>query len=108
MSMIKTLLLIAPLALAGVALTLRVEGGVCRQVRMAAFGVNPTAVRLPAGEAALEGQAPGAAAFARAAAAAAEALDEPMSCIHAPGEYRRHLVKTLAERCLVEAAGRAR
>jgi len=96
------------LALAGVALSLRIEGGVCRQVRMAAFGVNPTAVRLPAGEAALEGQAPDAAAFARAAAAAAAALEEPMSCIHAPGEYRRHLVKTLAERCLVEAAGRAR
>jgi CO/xanthine dehydrogenase FAD-binding subunit len=95
------------LALAGVAVTLRLEGGICRQVRMAAFGVNPTAVRLSAGEAALEGQPLGADAFARAAAAAAKALDEPMSCIHAPGEYRRHLVKTLAERCLVEAAGRA-
>jgi carbon-monoxide dehydrogenase medium subunit len=96
------------LALAGVAVTLRLDGGLCRQVRMAAFGVNPTAVRLSAGEAALEGQPHGADAFARAASAAAEALDEPMSCIHAPGEYRRHLVKTLAERCLVEAAGRAR
>ncbi|MBL0123037.1 MAG: FAD binding domain-containing protein [Betaproteobacteria bacterium] len=95
------------LALAGVALTLRLDKGLCHQVRMAAFGVNPTAVRLSAGEAALEGQAPSTAAFARAAAAAADALDEPMSCIHAPGEYRRHLVKTLAERCLVEAAGRA-
>lgn len=96
------------LALAGVALSLRLEGGVCRQVRMAAFGVNPTAVRLTAGEAALDGQAPGPAAFTRAATAAAEALEEPMSCIHASSEYRRHMVKTLTERCLVEAAGRAR
>lgn len=96
------------LALAGVALTLRIENGTCRQVRIAAFGINPTAIRLPAGEAALEGQPPDAAAFARAAAAAAEALEDPMSCIHAPGEYRRHLVKTLTERCLVEASSRAR
>ncbi len=96
------------LALAGVALTMRLADGVCRDVRMAAFGVNPTAVRLTAGEEALNGQAPGPAAFARAAAAAADALEEPMSCIHATSDYRRQLVKTLAERSLIEAAGRAR
>lgn len=95
------------LALAGIAMTLRLAGGVCHDVRMAAFGVNPTAVRLTAGEEALNGQAPGPAAFARAASAAAEALEDPMSCIHASSEYRRHLVKTLAERCLIQAAGRA-
>ena len=95
------------LALAGVALTLQREGGVCRKVRMAAFGVNATAVRLPAGEAALEGQPPTTANFARAAAAAAEALEEPMSCIHASSEHRRHMVKTLIERCLAKAAERA-
>ncbi len=95
-------------ALAGVALTLRVEGGVCRNVRMAAFGVGSVPVRLHAGEQALDGQPPGPAAFVRAAAAAAAALEKPMSCIHASSEYRRHLVKTLAARCLAEAADRAR
>lgn len=96
------------LALAGVVLTLRLEGGVCRQVRMAAFGVNATAVRMPAGEADLDGQPPTPAAFARAAAAAAAALEEPMSCLHASSEHRRHMVKTLIERCLVKAAERAK
>lgn len=95
------------LALAGVAVTLRLGGGVCRETRMAAFGVNPTAVRLTAGEDALNGQPPDPAVFARAAAAAANALHEPMSCIHASSEYRRHLVKTLAERCLAQAVERA-
>lgn len=95
------------LALAGVALTLQVAGGVCRQVRMAAFGVNATAVRLSAGEAQLEGQRPTPAAFALAGSAAAAALEEPMSCIHASSEQRRHMVKALVERCLAQAAARA-
>lgn len=95
------------LALAGVALTLRLEGGLCRQVRMAAFGVNPTAVRLGAGEAVLEGQAPTAAAFQHAAEAGAAALAEPMSCIHATSEHRRHMVKALTGRCLAKAVERA-
>lgn len=94
------------LALAGVALTLQIESGICRNVRMAAFGVNATAVRLGAGEKALEGQAPSAAAFARAGEAAAAALEDPMTCIHATSEHRRHMVKTLVERCLVKAAAR--
>lgn len=95
------------LALAGVAVTLRVTDGVCRETRMAAFGVTATAVRLSAGEEAANGQPPEPAVLARAAAAAAEALEEPMSCTHASGKYRRHLVKTLAERCLVQAVARA-
>lgn len=95
------------LALAGVAVMLRLVDGVCRDARMAAFGVNPTAVRLRAGEEAIDGQPPGRAVLAAAAAAAARGLEEPMTCSHASGEYRRHLVKTLAERCLGEAIERA-
>ncbi|MGD9598454.1 MAG: xanthine dehydrogenase family protein subunit M [Steroidobacteraceae bacterium] len=95
------------LALAGVAVTLRLDRGVCRETRMAAFGVNPTAVRLGAGEDAANGRRPDPAVLAHAAAAAADALDEPMNCVHASGAYRRHLVKTLAERCLAQAARRA-
>ncbi len=95
------------LALAGVCLTLKKAGGVCTEVKIAAFGINPTAVRLTAAEDALQGQAPTAENFARAAAAGAAALDEPMSCIHASAEYRRQLVQTLTERCLAEANTRA-
>lgn len=91
------------LALAGVALTLRKEGGVCRDVRIVGFGINPTAVRLTAAEQALEGQAPTTENFARAAAAGAAGLDEPMSCIHASADYRRELIRTKVERCLAGA-----
>lgn len=95
------------LALAGVAATLRLKNGVCHDTRMAAFGVNPATVRLSAGEEAANGQPPDPSVLARAAAAAADALDEPMTCSHASSEYRRHLVKTLAERCLAQAVERA-
>ena len=95
------------LALAGVALTLNVEGGLCRDVRIAAFGVEATAVRLTAAEQLLEGQPAQAAQFEQAGKAAAAELDEPMSCIHASSAYRRHLVGVLTTRALGEAAARA-
>lgn len=96
------------LALAGVALTLRLEAGRCADARIAAFGVDATAVRLREAEEALRGAVPNAESFARAGAIAAASLAEPMSCIHASAEYRRHLVGTLSERALAEAAARAR
>lgn len=95
------------LALAGVAVTLKVTGGVCAEARLAAFGVNATAVRLTAAEDFLAGKRSGRSVFQQAAALAAEGIDEPMSCVHASADYRRHLVRVLAERCLNEAAGRA-
>ncbi len=94
------------LAMAGVALTLRVVQGICRDVRIAGFGINPTAVRLTAAEQALEGQAPTAENFARAAAEGAAKLEEPMSCIHASADYRRQLIRTKVERCLAQAITR--
>lgn len=94
------------LALAGVALTLNVEGGLCRDVRIAAFGVEATAVRLTAAERLLEGQPAQAAQFEQAGKAGAAQLDDPMSCIHASSAYRRHLVGVLTTRALGEAAAR--
>jgi len=94
-------------ALAGVAVTLRRANGLCADVRISAFGVSATAVRFPAAEAMLRGQAPSPELFARAAAAARESLDEPMNDIHASADYRRQLVKVLTGRCLAEAASRA-
>lgn len=95
------------LALAGVALTLNVDGGLCRDVRIAAFGVEATAVRLTAAEQLLEGQPAQAAQFEQAGKAGAAQLDDPMSCIHASSAYRRHLVGVLTTRALGEAAARA-
>ncbi|MBP9219090.1 MAG: xanthine dehydrogenase family protein subunit M [Sterolibacterium sp.] len=95
------------LALAGVCLTLTKAAGVIGAVKIAAFGVNPTAVRLTAAEDALRGQPATAENFAHAAAAGAAALDEPMSCIHASADFRRALVQALTERCLADAAARA-
>ena len=87
--------------------TLRKAKGVCDHVRIAAFGVNPTAVRLAAAEAALQGQAPTAENFARAAVLGAESLEEPIGDVHATPDYRRQLVKVFTGRCLAEAATRA-
>jgi CO/xanthine dehydrogenase FAD-binding subunit len=95
------------LALAGVATTLRLARGKCVEARLAAFGVGPTAVRLAAAEHSLLGQVADSAAFSRAAAAAAAALDEPTACVHASAEYRRHLVGVLVKRTLEEACSRA-
>lgn len=94
------------LALAGVALTLNVNGGLCRDVRIAAFGVEATAVRLTAAEQLLEGQPAQAAQFEQAGKAGAAQLDDPMSCIHASSAYRRHLIGVLTTRALGEAAAR--
>ena len=94
------------LALAGVAATLCVAGGTVAEARLVAFGVSGTPVRLAAAESHLRGRRPEAASFAEAAVLAAAGLDEPMSCVHASADYRRHLVKVYTERCLVEAAGR--
>lgn len=94
------------LALAGVALAFDIQAGLCRDVRIAAFGVEATAVRLTAAEQMLEGRPAQPIAFEDAGKIAAAALDDPMSCIHASSDYRRHLVGVLTARALGEAAAR--
>jgi len=94
------------LALAGVALTLELRDGRCHDARIAAFGVQATALRLGAVEQMLEGRPAQAASFEEAGRAAAAALDEPMSCVHASSAYRRHLIGTLTERALAQAVAR--
>ena len=95
------------LALAGVVATLRRVKGLCEDVRICAFGVNATAVRLPEAEAALQGRPPTTESFARAATLAGESVQEPLGDVHASPDYRRQLVKVLTGRCLAEAAARA-
>jgi carbon-monoxide dehydrogenase medium subunit len=92
-------------AIAGVACTLRVDGGAVAEARIALSGMDQTPVRATAGEAALVGQAPSAELWAAAAAAAVADL-RPPSDLHGTREYRRHLAGVLIRRALVEAYDR--
>jgi aerobic carbon-monoxide dehydrogenase medium subunit len=93
-------------ALAGAAALLDVGAdNVVRRAALALFGVAEQPMRVDAAEAALTGKAIDSTAIQTAAAAAW--LIEPISDIHAGGEYRRHLAQVLSARALVEAARRA-
>lgn len=93
-------------ALAGAAALLDVgAGNVVRRAALALCGVAATPIRVEAAEARLTGQ-PLDAALIRSAAAAAWLVD-PVSDIHAGGDYRRHLAQVLSVRALTDAARRA-
>ncbi len=93
-------------ALAGAAALLDVGADhVVRRAALALFGVAEQPVRVDAAEAALTGRAVDATAIQTAAAAAW--LIEPISDIHAGGDYRRHLAQVLSARALADAARRA-
>jgi carbon-monoxide dehydrogenase medium subunit len=81
----------------------RLEGGSIVEPRVAIGGTEPHARRLFEAEAQLNGQMPSKAAFARAAKAAALAID-PMEDINNTAGYRRKLVHTLLQRALETAA----
>jgi aerobic carbon-monoxide dehydrogenase medium subunit len=93
-------------AIAGAAALLDVGAdNVVRRVALTLFGVTASPLRVEAAEARLTGQPLDADAI-RAAAAVAW-LIEPISDIHAGGEYRRHLAQVLSLRALNDAARRA-
>jgi carbon-monoxide dehydrogenase medium subunit len=93
-------------ALAGAAALLDIgAGGMVRRAALSLFGVAERPVRVDAAEAALLGKVIDAGAIKSAAAAAW--LVEPISDIHASGDYRRHLAQVLSARALVDAARRA-
>lgn len=96
-------------ALAGVAVTLQVDGEQrCTTVRMVFMGVGDGPVRALSAEQALVGQAINEAAI-RAAAEMAAARDiDPPNDIHASADYRRHLARVLATRALYTAAARTK
>ena len=92
-------------ALAGAAALLDIgAGNVVRRAALSLFGVAEQPVRVDAAEAALTGKAIDSRAIRDAAAAAW--LIEPISDIHAGGDYRRHLAQVLSARALVDAARR--
>lgn len=95
-------------ALAGVASSLTLDAsGLIADVRIGLFGVDATARRATAAEAALRGRRPDEEVFREAAALAREEV-EPASDVHATATYRNHVVGVLIERSLGEALGRAR
>ena len=95
-------------AMAGAAVTLSVDGGGrCSEAKVVLFGVGATPLRARVAEEIVTGEQPEDRLFAHAGQKASEALEEPLSDIHAPEEFRRHLARVLTQRALTEAAERA-
>jgi len=94
-------------AMVGAVTTLRIDGGRCADPRVVLFGVGPTPLRAAAAEQAIAGRAPAEDAFEAAGRAAGDALEDPISDVHASAEYRRHLAGVMTRRSLAEAASRA-
>ena len=96
------------IAVVGVAAVLTLgDGGRIERARIALGAVAPTPMRALKAEAALEGQTASDETFARAAEAAA-AECTPISDQRGSAEFRRHLVRVMTERMLLDAAAQAR
>lgn len=96
------------IAVVGVAVLLTLgQGDRIQRARIALGAVAPTPIRARKAEAALEGNPASEALFAQAAETAASEAT-PIGDVRGSAEFRRHLVKVTADRCLREAAKRAR
>ena len=99
---VGVLLTLSPSAGSGQTQDNRIE-----RARVALGAVAPTPIRARKAEAVLEGNTASGALFAQAAETAASEAS-PISDIRGSAEFRRHLVRVMTERCLREAAQRAR
>jgi carbon-monoxide dehydrogenase medium subunit len=90
-------------AMAAALVTWRIADGVMTDVRVGIGGAEDRARRITGAEEALNGQAPGADAFAAAASIAAAAVD-PLEDIQTSAEYRRDLVLAVTRRALDRSA----
>lgn len=94
-------------ALAGAIALLRLDADdVCREARIAMFGVGDGPARMPDAEASLLGRAVDAAARADAAGLVSAAVN-PASDIHASAQYRREVGGVMARRALEDAVADA-
>ncbi len=93
-------------AIVGVCAVVSVEDGVCTAARVGVNGTGPTAVRAGASESALVGAALDGDSIRAAASVAADGID-PLSDVHASGDYRIHLTRVAAERAISRAVARA-
>jgi CO/xanthine dehydrogenase FAD-binding subunit len=92
-------------ALAGAAgLVALDQQGVCQDVRIVLFGVNPTPYRARQAEALLLGERPTETLLRQVGLTAAEKL-EPDGDIHASAEYRQEVSAVVARRALMAACG---
>ncbi|WP_166345617.1 FAD binding domain-containing protein [Phytoactinopolyspora limicola] len=94
------------LALCGVAAALAIEGGTIQHARVAMTGVSATPRRLTTVEDALLGAAADPSSLDEIAALAPHGV-EPLNDLHAPAEYRSHLLEIATRRALHRAAARA-
>jgi carbon-monoxide dehydrogenase medium subunit len=92
-------------ATAGAAVVLRLDGGVVSHVRIALTNVAPTALRVTAAEAALQGQPLSDAAITAAAQAAMAACD-PAEDLRGSAEYKRAMAGQMLQRAIRQAAAR--
>ena len=93
------------IAVVGVAAVLTLSGDRIDHARVALGAVAPTPVRARQAEAALEGQMSSDELFARAAEAATNECS-PISDVRGSAEFRRHIVRVMAERMLRQALER--
>jgi aerobic carbon-monoxide dehydrogenase medium subunit len=92
-------------AIAGVAATVRTEGGTIAEARLALTNMGPTPIRARAAEQALAGVAVEPDAVAGALSSIADGTAPPTD-INGDPEYRRHLVSILGRRAVLAAARR--
>ena len=90
-------------AMAASLVTYRLVSGKIADARVGVGGAEPFPRRIAEAEAALNGKAPGDAAFRAAAEAAAQAI-EPLEDHQTTGEYRRDLVRAVVRRALEQSA----
>jgi CO/xanthine dehydrogenase FAD-binding subunit len=96
------------IAVASVAASLRLgRGGDLQEVRVVLGAVAPIPVFVESAGAALQGQRPADAAFARAAEIARQSA-QPISDVRGSADFRRELVAVLTRRALATACDRAR
>lgn len=88
-------------ALVGVAAIVHGEGGVCRDIRLALGGVDPTPVRLPQAEGLARGQRLRGDLIRSVARAAAQET-HPITDVQGSAEYRREMVEVWVARALRE------
>ncbi len=84
------------------AVTLTAEAGTCSRARIAIGAVAPTVIRAKKAEAMLAGEKPTPALIEAAATKAADECN-PIDDLRASAEYRRHVVRLLTRRLLMQA-----
>lgn len=91
-----------------VAVNLFVEGGVCREARIAIGAAAPVIFRAHEAEEVLKGKALDAETIAAAAEAAySDPMNKPISDLRSTADYRKEMVRVLARRALEAAATKA-